>query len=101
SQVLQSRSIENVVKQEKSVEPAPKSEPAKPKSKKLSYKLQRELETLPQKLEELEAEIESMQEQVNDADFFSQSVDVTQPILDKLTAKEQELEIAFERWEEL
>ncbi len=101
SQVLQSRSIENVVKQEKSVEPAPKSEPVKPKSKKLSYKLQRELETLPQKLEELEAEIESMQEQVNDADFFSQSVDVTQPILDKLTAKEQELEIAFERWEEL
>ncbi|MDW6016965.1 ABC transporter ATP-binding protein [Vibrio plantisponsor] len=101
SQVLQSRSIENVVKQEKSVEPAPKSEPAKPKSKKLSYKLQRELETLPQTLEELEAEIESMQEQVNDADFFSQSVDVTQPILDKLTAKEQELEIAFERWEEL
>lgn len=101
SQVLQSRSIENVVKQEKSVESAPKSEPAKPKSKKLSYKLQRELETLPQKLEELEAEIESMQEQVNDADFFSQSVDVTQPILDKLTAKEQELEIAFERWEEL
>ncbi|PNH93746.1 ABC transporter ATP-binding protein [Vibrio diazotrophicus] len=101
SQVLQSRSVENAVKQEKSVEPAPKSEPAKPKSKKLSYKLQRELETLPQKLEELEAEIESMQEQVNDADFFSQSVDVTQPILDKLTAKEQELEIAFERWEEL
>ncbi len=101
SQVLQSRNVENVVKQEKSVEPAPKSEPVKPKSKKLSYKLQRELETLPQKLEELEAEIESMQEQVNDADFFSQSVDVTQPILDKLTAKEQELEIAFERWEEL
>ncbi|PNH79466.1 ABC transporter ATP-binding protein [Vibrio diazotrophicus] len=101
SQVLQSRSVENAVKQEKSVELAPKSESAKPKSKKLSYKLQRELETLPQKLEELEAEIESMQEQVNDADFFSQSVDVTQPILDKLTAKEQELEIAFERWEEL
>ncbi|MBD0786566.1 ABC transporter ATP-binding protein [Vibrio sp. Y2-5] len=101
SQVLQSRNVENVVKQEKSVEPAPKSEPVKPKSKKLSYKLQRELETLPQKLEELESEIEAMQEQVNDADFFSQSVDVTQPILDKLTAKEQELEIAFERWEEL
>ncbi len=101
SQVLQSRSVENVVKTQKVVEPAPKSEPVKPKSKKLSYKLQRELETLPQKLEELEAELESLQEQVNDADFFSQSVDVTQPILDKLTATEQELEIAFERWEEL
>ncbi len=101
SQVLQSRSAESVTKTDKTVEPAPKSESAKPKSKKLSYKLQRELETLPQKLEELEAEIEELQEQVNNADFFSQSVDVTQPILDKLSAVEQELEIAFERWEEL
>ncbi|WP_165311339.1 ABC transporter ATP-binding protein [Vibrio ziniensis] len=100
-QVMQSRSVENVVKQDKSVELSPKLESVKPKSKKLSYKLQRELETLPQKLEELEAEIESLQEQVNDADFFSRSVDLTQPILDKLSAKEQELEIAFERWEEL
>ncbi|MFV0446906.1 MAG: ABC transporter ATP-binding protein [Vibrio sp.] len=101
AQVMQLRSVENTVKQDKPVEPAPKSEPAKPKSKKLSYKLQRELETLPQKLEQLEAEIESLQEQVNDADFFSRTVDVTQPILDKLSAKEQELEIAFERWEQL
>ncbi len=101
SQVLQSRSAESVTKTDKTVEPAPKSESVKPKSKKLSYKLQRELETLPQKLEELEAEIEELQEQVNNADFFSQSVDVTQPILDKLSAVEQELEIAFERWEEL
>ncbi len=101
TQVLKSRNVQNDTKAQKVVEPAPKSEPVKPKSKKLSYKLQRELETLPQKLEELEAEIESLQEQVNDADFFSQSVDVTQPILDRLTASEQELEIAFERWEEL
>jgi len=101
AQVQQSRNVDKVTKTEKAVEPAPKSESVKPKSKKLSYKLQRELETLPQKLEELEAEIESLQEQVNDADFFSQSVDVTQPILDKLAASEQELEVAFERWEEL
>ncbi len=101
TQVLKSRNVQNDTKAQKVVEPAPKSEPVKPKSKKLSYKLQRELETLPQKLEELEAEIESLQEQVNDADFFSQSVDVTQPILDRLTASEQELETAFERWEEL
>ncbi len=101
SQVLKSRNVQNDTKAQKVIEPAPKSEPVKPKSKKLSYKLQRELETLPQKLEELEAEIESLQVQVNDADFFSQSVDVTQPILDRLAASEQELETAFERWEEL
>ncbi|MDF4536593.1 hypothetical protein P3491_45540, partial [Vibrio parahaemolyticus] len=51
--------------------------------------------------EELEVEIAALQDIVNSPDFFSQPVDKTQPILDKLTATEQELEIAFERWEEL
>ncbi|ELV8853008.1 ABC transporter ATP-binding protein [Vibrio fluvialis] len=100
-QVLQSRNAEKVVKAEKVVEESPKTASSKAKSKKLSYKLQRELETLPVKLEELEAEIEALQVQVNSPDFFGQPVEATQPILDKLAATEQELEIAFERWEEL
>ncbi|EKO3416853.1 ABC transporter ATP-binding protein [Vibrio fluvialis] len=100
-QVLQSRNAEKVVKAEKVVEESPKTASSKAKSKKLSYKLQRELETLPVKLEELEAEIEALQEQVNSPDFFGQPVEATQPILDKLAATEQALEIAFERWEEL
>ncbi|EKO3907922.1 ABC transporter ATP-binding protein [Vibrio fluvialis] len=100
-QVLQSRNAEKVVKAEKVVEESPKTASSKAKSKKLSYKLQRELETLPVKLEELEAEIEALQQQVNSPDFFGQPVEATQPILDKLAATEQELEIAFERWEEL
>ncbi|QSA19685.1 ATP-binding cassette domain-containing protein, partial [Vibrio furnissii] len=100
-QVLQYRNAEKVIKAEKVVEESPKTAPSKPKSKKLSYKLQRELETLPVKLEELEAEIDALQEQVNSPDFFGQPVEATQPILDKLAATEQELEIAFERWEEL
>ncbi|WHR51987.1 ABC transporter ATP-binding protein [Vibrio furnissii] len=100
-QVLQYRNAEKVIKAEKVVEESPKTAPSKPKSKKLSYKLQRELETLPVKLEELEAEIDALQEQVNNPDFFGQPVETTQPILDKLAATEQELEIAFERWEEL
>ncbi|EMX0220226.1 ABC transporter ATP-binding protein [Vibrio fluvialis] len=100
-QVLQSRNAEKVVKAEKVVEESPKTASSKAKSKKLSYKLQRELETLPVKLEELEAEIEALHEQVNSPDFFGQPVEATQPILDKLAATEQELEIAFERWEEL
>lgn len=72
-----------------------------PKSKKLSYKLQRELEALPELLEKLENEIEELQNKVNDADFFAQSVEVTQPVLDRLTQAETELESAFQRWEEL
>ncbi|MFA0088246.1 ABC transporter ATP-binding protein [Vibrio sp. E150_011] len=71
------------------------------KPKKLSYKLLRELEALPALLEQLEDELGTLQEVVNDAEFFSKPVEETQPVLDKLSAKEQELDVAFERWEEL
>lgn len=101
AQTLKSRSSEKPTKSVKQVEETPKTAEVKSKPKKLSYKLQRELEALPAKLEELESEIESLQEQVNNADFFSKPVEETQPVLDKLTETEQELEIAFERWEEL
>ncbi|GAM57417.1 ABC transporter ATP-binding protein uup [Vibrio ishigakensis] len=70
-------------------------------NKKLSYKLQRELESLPQLLEQLEQDIEALQEKVNDPSFFTSAVEETQPVLEELANKEQELEIAFERWEEL
>lgn len=102
SQAILAREIETKQSPKtKVVEDTPKTTPVKNTSKKLSYKLQRELEALPARLEQLEIDIETLQEQVNSADFFSQPVEKTQPVLDKLTALEQELEIAFERWEEL
>ncbi|MCG3729007.1 ABC transporter ATP-binding protein [Vibrio cincinnatiensis] len=101
-QVRQTRAGEDTVqKVEPAIEQTSKSASQKPKAKKLSYKLQRELETLPEQLEHLEEQIEALQLQVNEPNFFSQAVEITQPILDKLAAYEQELEIAFERWEEL
>ncbi|MDH5925399.1 ABC transporter ATP-binding protein [Vibrio lentus] len=101
AQALEYRQAEKPAKAEKVVEETPKTAPVKAKPKKLSYKLQRELETLPLRLEELETEIETLQQEVNDPDFFLKSVEQTQPVLDKLSAVEQELEVAFERWEEL
>ena len=101
TQVKQARQAEKAVTPEKVVEETPKSSQPRNKPKKLSYKLQRELEALPARLEELEAEIESLQNTVNDPVFFSKPVEETQPVLDKLSATEQELETAFERWEEL
>ncbi|MEZ8687617.1 ABC transporter ATP-binding protein [Vibrio splendidus] len=101
AQALEYRQVEKPAKTEKVVEGTPKTAPVKAKPKKLSYKLQRELEALPMRLEELETEIETLQEEVNDPSFFSKSVEQTQPVLDKLSAVEQELEVAFERWEEL
>ncbi|MFZ3408708.1 ABC transporter ATP-binding protein [Vibrio chagasii] len=100
-QALEYRQVEKPSKPAKVVEETPKTAPVKAKPKKLSYKLQRELEALPQRLEELETQIEALQKEVNDPSFFSKSVEQTQPVLDKLTATEQELEVAFERWEEL
>ncbi|MEZ9517582.1 ABC transporter ATP-binding protein [Vibrio splendidus] len=101
AQALEYRQVEKPAKTEKVVEETPKTAPVKAKPKKLSYKLQRELEALPIRLEELETQIETLQEEVNDPSFFSKSVEQTQPVLDKLSAAEQELEVAFERWEEL
>ncbi|MEZ8228379.1 ABC transporter ATP-binding protein [Vibrio splendidus] len=101
AQALEYRQVEKPAKTEKVVEETPKTAPVKAKPKKLSYKLQRELEALPMRLEELETQIETLQEEVNDPSFFSKPVEQTQPVLDKLSAAEQELEVAFERWEEL
>ncbi|MDD9173815.1 ABC transporter ATP-binding protein [Aliivibrio finisterrensis] len=71
------------------------------KPKKLSYKLQRELEQLPELLEKLENEITELQETVNSATFFQQDPKKTDEVLGRLAEAEQELEVAFERWEEL
>ncbi|EHY1014713.1 ABC transporter ATP-binding protein [Vibrio vulnificus] len=101
-QAIEAREVmEKSAPKAKVVEETPKAAPAKNTSKKLSYKLQRELEALPAKLEQLEVDIEALQEQVNSAEFFAQPVETTQPVLEQLAALEQELEIAFERWEEL
>ncbi|PMH46503.1 ABC transporter ATP-binding protein [Vibrio sp. 10N.286.49.B3] len=85
----------------KEVEETRKNTVTKAPTKKLSYKLQRELESLPNLLEELETKIEALQVQVNDGDFFSKPIEETKTILDELSVAEQELEVAFERWEEL
>ncbi|NGN96696.1 ABC transporter ATP-binding protein [Grimontia sp. S25] len=83
-------------------EEAPKKQANNNKpGKKLSYKLQRELEALPQLIENLENEIAQIQESVNDPAFFQKSTEETQPVLQRLSEAEAELETAFERWEEL
>ncbi|MDP8171695.1 ABC transporter ATP-binding protein [Pasteurella skyensis] len=71
------------------------------KKVKLSYKENLELEALPQKMEQLEAEIETLQQEVNSAELFAREPSYINAQLQKLADKEQELEQAFERWEEL
>ncbi|MBT5922967.1 MAG: ATP-binding cassette domain-containing protein [Cellvibrionales bacterium] len=73
----------------------------KPVIKKLSYKLQRELDGLPTKIEAIEAEVEKLQKALEDPAFYDKPFSETQPILESLTAHQQSLEAATERWIEL
>ncbi|MBD1227361.1 ABC transporter ATP-binding protein [Xenorhabdus griffiniae] len=78
----------------------PKQSPKRTNNK-ISYHLLRELEQLPLLLEKLEEEINILQSQVSDPEFFNQSHEITQHVLNELANKEQELEKAFDRWQEL
>ena len=69
--------------------------------KKLSYKESRELEALPEQIDNLETLIADLQEQVNNADFFTQSSEKTSSILNQLQESESKLEVAYARWQEL
>lgn len=69
--------------------------------KKLSYKLQRELDGLPAQIEALELEQQRLNEQAAAPDFYQQAITVTQPVLERLSAIEEELLQALERWEAL
>jgi ATP-binding cassette subfamily F protein uup len=100
-QAIAARDIKPLAKIAPSTVEPKKNKPSDNKSGKLSFKLQRELELLPKTIEVLETEIESLQAQINGAQFFTQPVEHTQPILDELATKELALESAFERWEEL
>jgi len=75
----------------------PKSTPAK----KLSYKEQRELEQLPERIEQLEALQAELTEKVNNPDFYKETQDKVTEVLERMRATEDELLVAYERWEEL
>ncbi|MFS1538184.1 MAG: ABC transporter ATP-binding protein [Candidatus Phlomobacter fragariae] len=76
-------------------------EQPKRKNNKISYHLLRELEQLPVRLEALEAEIAILQSQVSAPEFFNQLHIVTESVLNALAEKEAEMEMTFERWQEL
>ncbi|GGP53640.1 ABC transporter ATPase [Shewanella algicola] len=90
----------NVVQSKPVVETKPVKAPEKA-AKKLSYKLQKELEALPSQMEKLEQEIETLQQTVSSADFYNQPTDTVNKALQTLAESEQNLELCFQRWEEL
>lgn len=68
---------------------------------KLSYKENRELEALPLLLETLENEIADLSQKTQHFDFYQQEHQEQAKVLAELTQKNEALEEAFMRWEEL
>ena len=73
----------------------------KSSSKKLSYKDQRELDALPKRIEDLEKEIEQLHSIMGDANFYLNDKDSIASTTNRFEEAEKELEIAYQRWEEL
>lgn len=104
--VAEAKLREQQERKEKHQEEAPKAETKKTtrnnSNKKLGYMEKRELEQLPEKMEQVESEIEVLEAMVSAPDFYQQDdKGRIKSTLEKLEAKQQELEQLFNRWEEL
>lgn len=71
------------------------------KTKKLSYKDARELEMLPAQIEALENDLAAKQAVLTQAGFFDKPHAETVTALDAVTAVQNELDLAYARWDEL
>ena len=81
------------------IKAAPKQVKA-PKARKLSFKESRELETLPAQIEQLETEQAQLVEKLADPELYSDGANVSATTA-RMKEVESQLEMAFERWEEL
>ena len=89
---------EKAVKAAKQAAVAEKPAPAR---KKLSYKDQRELEQLPARIEQLEADLDAVQTRMSDPDFYKGEPADISAAQARQSELEQQLEVAFSRWDEL
>jgi ATP-binding cassette subfamily F protein uup len=67
----------------------------------LSYKEQRELALLPERIEQLETEQNELQETASRPEFYRGDPTAVSQLLNRLKGLEQELEMAYQRWDEL
>lgn len=86
------------------IQKPPKSKPIRQKDRlrKLSYKEKRELEDLPQRIEALETEQAGLHEKLADSTLYQQGDGaLISGIQSRLQQLEGELEVAYQRWQEL
>ena len=70
-------------------------------TRKLSYKEQTELRQLPSKIESLESEIAELHSSMSQPDYFQSGGDKIAADAQLLKQKENDLKVAYERWEQL
>ncbi len=73
----------------------------KPTVKKLSFKDQKTLDELPGLIEALDAEQKQLAEKMSDAQFYQQDKEVIKATTKRHEEIEQELSLAYEKWDEL
>ncbi len=78
-----------------------KTEKAEKTGAKLSYNEQRELTNLPGIIEKLEKEIQQIQSQMCAPGFYDKTKEAIQDVHTKLSKFEQDLNKAYQRWEDL
>ena len=71
------------------------------RKQKRSYKEQRELDSLPLTIETLEEEINELQIQMSATEFYKEDKVTIAQTQDTLKQKQNQLELAYSRWEEL
>ena len=71
------------------------------KPKKLSYKDQRELDAQPLLIEKLEAQQSQLEQLMSEPDFYNRDSDEVEETLKQVANVQDQLELAFQRWEKL
>ncbi|TDJ66805.1 MAG: ATP-binding cassette domain-containing protein [Proteobacteria bacterium] len=70
-------------------------------NKKLTFKLKHELEQLPERIDTLERELSTLHGQTITPGFYARAFTERQPIMQRLSAVQSDLDSAIERWTEL
>jgi len=96
---LRQRPVEAVPARSAPRAPAPPR--AKPAAAGLTPAEQRELKRLPQDIEKIEGRIAALHQQMADAAFYQQPIDIQRAAQHQLSEQEAALEHAFGRWHEL
>jgi ATP-binding cassette subfamily F protein uup len=98
---LQQAALEASATQPVEKSAAERGKPQKERARKLSFREERELEALPLQIAVLEEEQGQLHGRLSDPEFYKSAGTEAAAINTRLTAIEQELEIAYLRWDEL